>query len=72
MFMILIEPATDPMLTLSATDPTSSTGQSRGSQVAHSVVLGTFNIADQGDGVLPDLNRVSLLVEMVLNKFLFY
>ncbi|XP_043702569.1 ubiquitin-like domain-containing protein CIP73 [Telopea speciosissima] len=41
-----------------ATDPTLSAGQSQGNHVAHSVVLGTFNIADQGDGVIPDLNRI--------------
>ncbi|XP_042488959.1 ubiquitin-like domain-containing protein CIP73 isoform X2 [Macadamia integrifolia] len=40
------------------TDPTLSAGQSHGNHVAHSVVLGTFNIADQGDGAIPDLNRI--------------
>ncbi|KAJ4958873.1 hypothetical protein NE237_025984 [Protea cynaroides] len=41
-----------------ATDSAFSAGQSQGNHVAHSVVLGTFNIADQGDGVIPDLNRI--------------
>ncbi|XP_043709477.1 ubiquitin-like domain-containing protein CIP73 isoform X1 [Telopea speciosissima] len=27
-------------------------------QVSHSVVLGTFNLGDQGDGVVPDLTRI--------------
>lgn len=35
-------------------------------QISHSVVLGTFNVGEQGDGVVPDLGRVSLLV---FNKF---
>ncbi|XP_010244866.1 PREDICTED: large proline-rich protein BAG6-like [Nelumbo nucifera] len=41
-----------------ASEPTTNTSHSQGNQVAHSVVLGTFNIADQGDGVLPDINRI--------------
>ncbi|XP_058111393.1 ubiquitin-like domain-containing protein CIP73 isoform X3 [Magnolia sinica] len=41
-----------------ATDPSSNTARNRGNHVAHSVVLGTFNIADQGDGVMPDINRI--------------
>ncbi|XP_077238006.1 ubiquitin-like domain-containing protein CIP73 [Tasmannia lanceolata] len=41
-----------------ATDPTSNAADNQGNQVAHSVVLGTFNISDQGDGPMPDLNRI--------------
>lgn len=28
--------------------------------VSHSVVLGTFNVGDQGGGIVPDINRVCL------------
>eukprot|EP00262_Sarcandra_glabra_P014744 TRINITY_DN436_c3_g1_i1.p1 TRINITY_DN436_c3_g1~~TRINITY_DN436_c3_g1_i1.p1 ORF type:complete len:774 (-),score=168.09 TRINITY_DN436_c3_g1_i1:399-2720(-) len=38
-------------------DPVSRTAR-RGNQVGHSVLLGTFNIADQGDGAMPDLSRI--------------
>ncbi|OVA00284.1 Ubiquitin domain [Macleaya cordata] len=44
--------------THAATDPASSTGYNRGNQIAHSVVLGTFNVGDHGDGGMPDLNRI--------------
>lgn len=43
-----------------ASDPAAGSGQSGGTHVAHRVLLGSFNIADQGDGGIPDLNRVSL------------
>ncbi|KAM7514013.1 hypothetical protein LguiA_003596 [Lonicera macranthoides] len=35
-------------------------------QVSHSVVLGTFNVGEQGEGVVPDLSRV---IGAVLNSF---
>ncbi|KAE8701885.1 Ubiquitin-like superfamily protein, putative isoform 2 [Hibiscus syriacus] len=35
-------------------------------QISHSVVLGTFNVGDQGDGGVPDLSRV---IGAVLNSF---
>ncbi|XP_068644031.1 ubiquitin-like domain-containing protein CIP73 isoform X2 [Aristolochia californica] len=38
-----------------AADPASEAARNR---VAHSVVLGTFNLAEQGDGLMPDLNRI--------------
>lgn len=50
---------TAPFCHFAAADP-SNTGSTRGNHVAHSVVLGTFNMADQGDGAMPDLSRVSL------------
>ncbi|CAI9772924.1 unnamed protein product [Fraxinus pennsylvanica] len=49
-----------------ATDPTSSTGNNSGNQVGPGVVVGTFNISEQGDGAFPDLNRI---VSTVLNSF---
>ena len=41
-----------------AVDP--SNGHNRGNHVAHSLVVGTFNMADQRDGAMPDIGRVSL------------
>lgn len=41
-----------------ASDPAAGSGQSGGTHVAHRVLLGSFNIADQGDGGIPDLNRI--------------
>lgn len=45
--------------------PIAGDTRNRGGQVSHSVVLGTFNIPDQGDGGIPDLNRI---VSAVLNS----
>ncbi|XP_057872082.2 ubiquitin-like domain-containing protein CIP73 isoform X1 [Cryptomeria japonica] len=39
--------------------------RNRSGQVSHSVVLGTFNITDQADGAIPDVNR---FVSAVLNS----
>lgn len=41
-------------------DPSNATGRDRGNHVTQNVVLGTFNVADQGDGIMPDLSRVNL------------
>ncbi|XP_057773816.1 ubiquitin-like domain-containing protein CIP73 [Salvia miltiorrhiza] len=49
-----------------ATDPTSSTGQNAGGRISPGMVVGTFNISEQGDGAFPDLNRI---VSAVLNSF---
>ncbi|KAL0372257.1 UNVERIFIED_CONTAM: Ubiquitin-like domain-containing protein CIP73 [Sesamum calycinum] len=49
-----------------ATDPASSTGLNRGNRVGPGMVVGTFNISEQGDGAFPDLNRI---VSAVLNSF---
>ncbi|XP_055833391.1 ubiquitin-like domain-containing protein CIP73 isoform X2 [Solanum dulcamara] len=39
--------------------PTAGGSRNRVGQISHSVVLGTFNVGDQGEGlVVPDLNRV--------------
>jgi uncharacterized ubiquitin-like protein YukD len=46
-------------------DPIAGDTRNRSGQVSHSVVLGTFNIPDQGDGGIPDLNRI---VSAVLNS----
>ncbi|GER32057.1 ubiquitin family protein [Striga asiatica] len=49
-----------------APDPTSSNGHIPGNRVGPSVMVGSFNISEQGDGSFPDLNRI---VSAVLNSF---
>ncbi|CAH9094874.1 unnamed protein product [Cuscuta europaea] len=39
-------------------EPTTGAPRSRIGHISHSVVLGTFNVGDQGEGFVPDLNRV--------------
>ncbi|THF98838.1 hypothetical protein TEA_001770 [Camellia sinensis var. sinensis] len=56
----LLESSFDP-----ATDPASGTNR-QGTQAGPSVVVGTFNISEQGDGVLPDFSRI---VSAVLSSF---
>ncbi|KAG8639388.1 ubiquitin-like domain-containing protein CIP73 isoform X1 [Manihot esculenta] len=58
-------PSSDGLLGHSATDPASST--SRG-HVAPSVVIETFSVPDQGDGVPPEISRI---VSAVLGSFGF-
>ncbi|XP_057511164.1 ubiquitin-like domain-containing protein CIP73 isoform X2 [Actinidia eriantha] len=54
-----------PSLDSSSDHPGSSTGH-QGIQAGPSVVVGTFNISEQSDGVLPDLGRI---VSAVLGSF---
>ena len=42
-------------------DAASVPPRNRVGQISHSVVLGTFNVGDQGEGIVPDLTRVCLL-----------
>ncbi|KAK4276466.1 hypothetical protein QN277_014613 [Acacia crassicarpa] len=46
-------------------DASSWMPHNRVGQISHSVVLGTFNVGDQGEGIVPDLNRV---IGAVLNS----
>ncbi|XP_019173660.1 PREDICTED: large proline-rich protein BAG6-like isoform X2 [Ipomoea nil] len=46
-------------------DPTTGASRSRIGQISHSVMLGTFNVGDQGGGLVPDLSRV---IGAVLNS----
>ncbi|GAB4828406.1 hypothetical protein Ancab_035404 [Ancistrocladus abbreviatus] len=48
-----------------ANDGNTGAPRNRVGQISHSVVLGTFNVGDQGDGAVPDLNRV---IGAVLNS----
>ncbi|XP_065848146.1 ubiquitin-like domain-containing protein CIP73 [Euphorbia lathyris] len=47
-------------------DANSGTPQNRIGQISHSVVLGTLNVGDSGEGVVPDFSRV---IGAVLNSF---
>lgn len=58
LFVLLAMRLSDLYCTLLSADPATNTSQNRATQVAHRVVLGTFNVAEQGDGFMPDLNRV--------------
>ena len=46
----------------SSTGNEAGVGAPRNRQIAHSVVLGTFNVGDQGEGIVPDLSRVYTLM----------
>ncbi|KAF5462187.1 hypothetical protein F2P56_018216 [Juglans regia] len=46
-------------------DPSTGNPRNRVGQISHSVVLGTFNVGEQGEGVVPDLSRV---IGAVLNS----
>lgn len=41
-----------------ADDPANGASRNRPTQISHSVVMGTFNVPDNGDGGLPDVNRI--------------
>ncbi|KAL8503673.1 hypothetical protein ACS0TY_022410 [Phlomoides rotata] len=47
-------------------DPMASAGQVQGSRASPGMVVGTFNISEQGDGAFPDLNRI---ISAVLSSF---
>ncbi|XP_057986742.1 ubiquitin-like domain-containing protein CIP73 isoform X2 [Hevea brasiliensis] len=47
-------------------DPSAGIPQNRVGQISHSIVLGTFNVGEQGEGIFPDLSRV---IGAVLNSF---
>ncbi|KAK6256961.1 hypothetical protein QUC31_000420 [Theobroma cacao] len=47
-------------------DASAGIPRNRVGQISHSVVLGTFNVGDQGEGIVPDLTRV---IGAVLNSF---
>ncbi|KAL3838572.1 hypothetical protein ACJIZ3_023163 [Penstemon smallii] len=49
-----------------ASDPASSTDNYPGNSASPSMMVGTFNISEQGDGSFPDLNRI---ISAVINSF---
>lgn len=51
---------------LAGSDASAGNPRNRVGQISHSVVLGTFNVGDQGEGMVPDLSRVSVFALRVL------
>lgn len=49
--------------TFAAADPASSTSRGHSHQIAPGVVIETFSVPVQGDGVPPEINRVGLCLE---------
>lgn len=47
-------------LLVSTADPMASAEQVPGNRVGPGMVVGTFNISEQGNGAFPDVNRVRL------------
>lgn len=43
---------------LAGPDANTAAPRNRIGQISHSVVLGTLNVGDQGEGIVPDLTRV--------------
>ena len=43
-------------------DTSAGASRNRIGQISHSVVLGTFNVGDQGEGLVPDLSRVGVFL----------
>ncbi|XP_073301484.1 ubiquitin-like domain-containing protein CIP73 isoform X1 [Primulina huaijiensis] len=61
-----VTPSPESSFDLPATDPTIGTGLNPGNQEGSGMVVGTFNLSEQGDGAFPDLNRI---VSAVLSSF---
>ncbi|XP_073143448.1 ubiquitin-like domain-containing protein CIP73 [Henckelia pumila] len=61
-----VAPSPDSSFDNPATDSTMGTGLNPGNQPGSGMVVGTFNLSDQGDGAFPDLNRI---VSAVLSSF---
>lgn len=47
---------------LAGSEANANAPRGRMGQVSHSVLLGTFNVGDQGEGIAPDLTRVRLKI----------
>lgn len=47
---------------LTGSDTNAGGPRARLGQISHSVVLGTFNVGDQAEGIVPDLTRVCLSI----------
>ncbi|GLU09588.1 hypothetical protein SLE2022_264400 [Rubroshorea leprosula] len=63
-----VPPSSDGSLDHSALDPGSGTSHSRSNHAGSSVLIETFNMPDQGDGVPPDISRI---VSSILGSFGF-
>ncbi|PPE01473.1 hypothetical protein GOBAR_DD01503 [Gossypium barbadense] len=53
-------------VTESGNDADAGISHNRVGQILHSVVLGTFNVGDEGEGIIPDRTRV---IRVILNSF---
>lgn len=51
------------LLCLTGNESTPGAPRNRIGQVSHGMVLGTFNIGDQGEGIVPDLTRVCCVLQ---------
>lgn len=51
------------LLCLTGNDSTPGAPHERVGQVSHSVLLGTLNVGDQVEGIVPDLSRVCSAVQ---------
>lgn len=49
-------------------DASTGAPRNRVGQISHSVVLGTFNVGDQGEGLVPDLSRVGIFLIAATNN----
>lgn len=58
-------------LYITGQEPGVGGSRNRVGQISHSVVLGTFNVGEQGEGTMPDLNRVGGLLLFPVN-FVMY
>lgn len=54
--------ADDKLYYLEGNDTGSGAPRNRVGQISHSVVLGTFNVGEQGEGIVQDLTRVRYCV----------
>lgn len=50
---------------LAGNDVNAGVPRNRVGQISHSVLLGTFNVGDQGEGIVPDLTRVCPLFSLL-------
>jgi len=56
--LVLLYYASDIFRCLEGNDVGSGPPRNRVGQISHSVVLGTFNVGEQGEGIVHDLTRV--------------
>ena len=51
------------------TDPFSNVSRDQPGHISRSVLVGTFNIPDRGGVILPEINRVSLVSSLDVNRY---
>jgi hypothetical protein len=55
---------------LKGNDVGSGAPRNRVGQISHSVVLGTFNVGEQGEGISQDLTRVRYYIPCIYLEYL--